>query len=708
MKQIAAFIRKFWIEILLFTSILGVHLYISFAGAHYFPSRWFTRDDAFYYFKVAQNISEGAGSTFDGINLTNGYHPLWLLICVPIFSVARYDLILPLRLLLVVMGALSAVTSVMMFRWLKSHFHTAIAFLVAALWGYGLTVHEVVYQQGMETGITAFAIIGFVMVVGQLSAKKELTIKDGVKFGVWGLVLLLSRLDTMFLLLFGLIWVVFRGTRARTRFIAEILFVYISVIFAFIARVGLDLFLLAYDTTAIMYAALVVAILFISSLLLGTYAETPAPLSKELPRVALAILISGVVGAVIMFGIASISELNFSMSIPLYFVLFLMAFSVLFRIGLRHRGMITAQPPAFRVALNDLKNQVFVWGRDVFNIGWIIGLGFGIYTLINKLIFGTFMPVSGQIKRWWGSSPDNVYGGSTKTIPQMFGIDPNTAHDGWTFLNSPIYTYAQKIAKWTLKNKTYVREQFGIKPLERSDIFFMILAVLVLVAIVLFLVDRKRNERRILNSGSYLLFFGSLFHILFYGATGYASKHEWYWVSEDIAVYVGLGLMLQALFDLVRKIKFANVVLWTLSVWIAVTTFTHYQSELTHRMPMEDMTSETPYNVMANIMEQHTPPESLIGMTGGGNVGYFLRDRTIMNMDGLINSVEYFEALKNHEAKDFYLAVGLDYIFANRYILTQTAPYSFQVKVEDIQQVEAAPTYGNKKLLIYAPKVKKK
>ncbi|MCH8989452.1 MAG: hypothetical protein IIA92_11685 [Chloroflexi bacterium] len=34
--------------------------------------------DAYYYFQIARNISNGAGSTFDGVSVTTGYHPLWM------------------------------------------------------------------------------------------------------------------------------------------------------------------------------------------------------------------------------------------------------------------------------------------------------------------------------------------------------------------------------------------------------------------------------------------------------------------------------------------------------------------------------------------------------------------------------------------------------------------------------------------------------
>ncbi len=45
-----------------------------------------TFDDAFYYFGIARNVAAGHGSTFDGINLTNGYHPLWMLLSTPVYG----------------------------------------------------------------------------------------------------------------------------------------------------------------------------------------------------------------------------------------------------------------------------------------------------------------------------------------------------------------------------------------------------------------------------------------------------------------------------------------------------------------------------------------------------------------------------------------------------------------------------------------------
>jgi len=48
-------------------------------------------DDAFYYLTIARNIVAGAGVTFDGLSLTNGFHPLWLAVLLPFAAIAPSD-----------------------------------------------------------------------------------------------------------------------------------------------------------------------------------------------------------------------------------------------------------------------------------------------------------------------------------------------------------------------------------------------------------------------------------------------------------------------------------------------------------------------------------------------------------------------------------------------------------------------------------------
>jgi hypothetical protein len=45
-------------------------------------------DDAFYYFAIVENALAGRGVTFDGLAPTNGFHPLWALLLLPIFKLS--------------------------------------------------------------------------------------------------------------------------------------------------------------------------------------------------------------------------------------------------------------------------------------------------------------------------------------------------------------------------------------------------------------------------------------------------------------------------------------------------------------------------------------------------------------------------------------------------------------------------------------------
>jgi hypothetical protein len=44
-------------------------------------------DDAFYYYKTALNFTNSGIASFDRINPTNGFHPLWFLICAPLVAI---------------------------------------------------------------------------------------------------------------------------------------------------------------------------------------------------------------------------------------------------------------------------------------------------------------------------------------------------------------------------------------------------------------------------------------------------------------------------------------------------------------------------------------------------------------------------------------------------------------------------------------------
>src|SRR6185436_3599688 len=202
-------------EFILVILVMGISLYAALSDAQNLSWRWFTRDDAYYYFKVAQNISEGHGSTFDGINPTNGYHPLWMLVCIPIFALARFDLILPLRVLLLVLGGLSAATAVLFYRLIGRVFAPAIGALAALYWSFNYDILGRVYQQGLETGIAVFFVLLLVYKLFEFEiAWRKNQVSNGQLFGLGLIALLavLSRLDLIFMAGMLGIWIILRQT----------------------------------------------------------------------------------------------------------------------------------------------------------------------------------------------------------------------------------------------------------------------------------------------------------------------------------------------------------------------------------------------------------------------------------------------------------------------------------------------------------------
>ena len=218
--------KEKWFEILVIIAVMAGAGYAAFSDAHNFPNRWFTRDDAYYYFKVAQNISEGLGSTFDGVNLANGYHPLWMLVNIPIFSLARFDLVLPLRILLLLMGALHAATGILLYRLISRVLSPLVGMIVSTFWAFSLYIHATVAQFGLETGITAFSVLLFIYLFEKLERKwrtEPLTQREILSFALVGVMVIFSRLDTVFLVLLFGFYLVFRAIPLRYFLLSDIL-----------------------------------------------------------------------------------------------------------------------------------------------------------------------------------------------------------------------------------------------------------------------------------------------------------------------------------------------------------------------------------------------------------------------------------------------------------------------------------------------------
>jgi hypothetical protein len=673
-----------WFEAALVLAVLGIHLFAATSDAHNLASNWFTRDDAYYYFKVAQNISEGRGSTFDGINPTNGYHPLWMLICVPVFALARFDLILPLRILLILQGCLSAAAGVLLYRLIRGALSHPVAILAACWWTFDLYIHATMYEVGLETGLAAFTLTLLIYLLWKAELQwrtHRLTRGQIAGLAFAAVLVLFSRLDLVFLALLAGLWIILRVTPMRFLLPLDALIAVAGILLSFLYRLGLPDYYPYGDAALFMIAASVSSKILLYYFL-GLYQPPGSmPVTQLLWKTALAVSLSSIVVVAGMFGFS-----GWFGSFPRTALLYDWGFNLLGMVLLRLLARAFAQkktgvslPP-----IDLLRQNWRRWLEEAAVFYGIAGGVLGTYMLWNHIAIGSATPVSGEIKRWWGDFASRVYGGTARNVPSFWGLGFENDFDAWRPFSIILQGWSREIAIW----------RDSLKP---ESFYPPLVMFFILVALAILFLNRRMAVRGAMQLSLPMLLTASFAQIVSYNITGYAGMKEWYWVSEPIFVVLGASLILSILIKPVEKIRPVRLVLFAVAGMIGFYMAWGLGNLTALRMPHGVHSPDLPYMDSARFLEDHTPPGATIGMTGGGNVGYYISERTIVNMDGLINSPAYFEALKDGGASEYLTGIGVDYIFANPEIL-RGLPYRGQYHTGEI-----LARYGGKALMVLQP-----
>jgi hypothetical protein len=152
-------------------------------------------DDAYYYFQIARNIVSGNGVTFDGLHPTNGFHPLWLLLLLPVFALVPGEMA-PLRVAAAVQIVLAACAAAWLYRICSVRLGRTPA-LLAALLLIAQPGAAVMLRGGMETSLT----LGLLVTVWgrwlALPAAPRAGWPRWLELGLWCSLLLLARLEAV-------------------------------------------------------------------------------------------------------------------------------------------------------------------------------------------------------------------------------------------------------------------------------------------------------------------------------------------------------------------------------------------------------------------------------------------------------------------------------------------------------------------------------
>jgi len=509
---------------------------------------WFTTDDAFYYFVTAKNISLGLGSTFDGIALTNGYHPLWMILCIPIFALSRVSLLLPLRLVIVLQYGLAAISGIMLYRLVRKHVSTRAAYLTVFPWMFLPAIHSSIMLGGVESTLNSLMIIAVLAGIDWVS-ETNLTGPDqnrrSLVLGIISGLAILARLDNIFFVAFVGLWILLK---------------------------------------------------LVTSLL-----------RQHLPS----------------------KESLLSLQSLVYF----------------------AAP---------------------------IILAFGIYLAWNQYSFDSIMPISGAVKRWWGVISGDPYGTPPGSLRQLYLESFASTNRNLVPFWLP-YSFGQSIAEPLNRTLTAI----GLPPLAKT---IWILAGLGLVSFL----DFPLTIHAIDGLSIVPLLLGAITQIGYYKLGGSVASRSWYWVQENLLFVLFLGVVAGVLLQLLQGCR-AGKILADIVVAVSLIAIMFFYISYFRRNFLLPGTEKPDYLHNAEFLEQNTEEGAIIGIIASGSTSYFTQDRTIVNLDGLINGYDYFNALKNDEAADYLWNIGTDYIFGSREWLLEFPPYAsnFEGKIVPLERADA-------------------
>jgi hypothetical protein len=157
-------------------------------------------DDAFYYFVIARNVTNIGSVSLDGVGITNGFHPLWLVLLLPIFMWARVGAELPIHLTLSLASLIDIGSVFLLVRLAANLLHDwRVGLVVGSIYAFNPFVILQV-TNGLETSLGIFTALLF------LTAYQDWLItasngKKAIRVGFFAGLMFLARTD--YILLYG-------------------------------------------------------------------------------------------------------------------------------------------------------------------------------------------------------------------------------------------------------------------------------------------------------------------------------------------------------------------------------------------------------------------------------------------------------------------------------------------------------------------------
>lgn len=155
-------------------------------------------DDAFYYFVIARNVTNLDSVSLDGVGITNGFHPLWLVLILPVFMWTPVGAELPVHLALSLASLIDLGSVFLLARLAAKLLHGWRGGLIASAI-YALNPFVILQvTNGLETSLGIFTALLFLIAYHDW-LKSAPEGKGAIRVGFFAALMFLARTDYILL-----------------------------------------------------------------------------------------------------------------------------------------------------------------------------------------------------------------------------------------------------------------------------------------------------------------------------------------------------------------------------------------------------------------------------------------------------------------------------------------------------------------------------
>ncbi|HEX5131735.1 MAG TPA: glycosyltransferase family 39 protein [Candidatus Krumholzibacteria bacterium] len=139
----------------------AVHIAVASLDFGTLARNGFLYDDSFYAFQIARNIAHGFGPTFDGLHLTNGFQPLYVMLLVPVFMLTGSSASIPVHIALGMSALCMVFSALLLYRLVARRASETAALIATAAWAFSPIVTRQT-ANGLETALALLLLAGSV------------------------------------------------------------------------------------------------------------------------------------------------------------------------------------------------------------------------------------------------------------------------------------------------------------------------------------------------------------------------------------------------------------------------------------------------------------------------------------------------------------------------------------------------------------------